>query len=63
MAGEYPSLHAYATSWCMCCIVLKVIWYYSRDYGFVAKFADFPDEYDVAADTRDTLKSALLEWV
>ncbi len=46
----------------MCCIVLKVIWYYSHDYGFVAKFADFPDEYDVAADTRDTLKSALLEY-
>ena len=34
----------------------------SPKYGFVAKFADFPDDYDVVADCRDGLKSALLEY-
>lgn len=38
----------------------KVVWYYSREYGFVGKIVGIPDT-EVAADCRDGLKYALLE--
>ena len=59
---RWCSVLARATSWRVDCIVFKVVWYHTPKYGFVAKFADFPDDYDVVSDCRDGLKSALLEY-